>query len=690
MQNLLERLEKYVLYAVVFLLPIIFLPALTNPTEPVKLIVLVYGLGLVLLLKVLRVVTTGKMEMSSATFDFPVLLVVASFLASALMRTPNKMDAFFLPGTATAVVFGGVLYYLLNQLGKTEKTMAKMLLLMSGFIFSLIVLFSGLNIFSKIPQLPAFMKLISFNPAGGLLPASIFLAALLPLGVGMLISEKSSGKKAVMGVGLGLISVALVVAVFNMLPGKTFSPRFPSAGISWSIAVDSLKASPLLGVGPGNYVTAFSRFRPISFNSTDLWAVRFATAHDFYLTTFTEVGLLGVAGLVLLLLSFYRFVKGNIAQLRSANWGLSSNSSLISLVALFVLLALFPATNLILAVLFIFLAFVSETKKTSMNLASTGDNMESSQVTQKVASKLPALLVSVPVVVIVLFVWIRGARIVSAEVLYKKALDRVAANDVSAYDLLRNAINTNPQVDRYHITYAQVNLAIANSIAQTPADQITDQDRSNISQLIQQAIQAGKNAVALNPLRAANWEILGRIYQALIPFAQGADTFATQTLSQAVALDPINPNTRVALGGVYYGQGNYTQAIRVFELATVAKADHANAHYNLAFALRENGQIDEAISEMSVVLSLVDKNTTDYETAKAALEDLQTRKAASTQAASGQELTAPQAGQEPVLKPPLELPEESAPPEAPIISPSPTPTPEEGSGNLTPTPTEAP
>ena len=175
-----------------------------------------------------------------------------------------------------------------------------------------------------------------------------------------------------------------------------------------------------------------------------------------------------------------------------------------------------------------------------------------------------------------------------------------------------------------------------------------------------------------------------------MPLATGSDTFAIQTYSQAVALDPVNPNLRIALGGIYYAAGDFDTAVRVFELAATTKRDLANAHYNLGFALEQSGKLDQAISELSLVLSLVDTNSTDYQAAKTALENMQAKK--QKEVPTGEELTPPQEAEAPILKPPLELPEESEPPESPI-TPTPTPTAEpeaETTPALTPTPTIIP
>lgn len=711
MNKILERLETYTLYALVFLLPIVVLPISLNPFVVPKLSVLSYGVGLVLLLRAARTISSGKLDFAVGSYDFPVLLLVASYIASTVLRTPNKMEALLLPGVATAVIFGALAYFLINQVKDREKSNIASLLFYSGVVFSLVVLLATAGVFARIPQLPVYAKDSNFNPEGGVLPAAIFLTTLVPLGVGMVLRESKTQKKAFKSVALIVLIFGLILSIFKALPGKPTTPRFPSFATSWAVAIDALKESPVFGVGPGNYLTAFNRFRPLDYNATDLWAIRYATASDYFLTALTEVGLLGAAGLILLLLSFYRVgrhaLAGNVATSAFNPQGpaqrFAANSSLISLGTLIVLLAFFPATVLLLAIVFILLSFASTTRKTTLNLstqATSAENAPTGQVSQGVASRLPAILVTAPVIVLVVLFGYRASRALAAEAKFKRALDALARNEAATtYDTLREAINLNPLVDRYHATYAQVNLALANSIAlraggpqgpeaqtQEEAPQITDQDRANIAQLVQQAIREAKATVALNPLRAGNWELLARIYQALIPFAQGADAFAVQSFRQAVALDPINPNLRIALGVIHYAMGDFDTAIRVLELATVVKPDHANAHYNLAFALREDGKIDRAISEMTLVLSLVDPGTQDYETTRAALTDLEARRAAATPPA-GEELTPPQPAEEAVLEPPLELPEEAEPPEAPL---TPTPTPEEGStpaASPEPTPT---
>ena len=469
MDKLLTQIEKYILYAVIFLFPITVLPISPNPFVVSKLAVLSFGVALLLLTRSLRIIFSGKLDFSVGNFDFPVLLIAIAFLLSAIVRTPNKMEAFLLPGTATAVVGGVLIYFLINQLKENEKTNLSMTLFGSASVFSVLTLLAFSGVFAKIPQLPAYLKITGFTPEGGYLPSAIFLGVVLPIAIGHLLSEKISSRKIFFGVSIAIIVFALGVSIFNLLPGRTSSPRFPSYGVSWFIAVDALKESPIFGVGPGNYITAFNRFRPLSYNLTDLWAVKFATARSFYLTSLTEAGMLALAGIVLLFLTLYRTAKKDFKEKRLVNWGFAASSSLVSLLTLAVILLLAPATILLIVLLFVLLALNTKTRHTTLSLTTQGTEVQGVS-TQIVASRFPALLVTVPIIIITLLFGYRASRVLAAEYKFKKALDYLAANNANkTYDTMREAIRGNPAVDRYHATFARINLALANAIAQKVA-----------------------------------------------------------------------------------------------------------------------------------------------------------------------------------------------------------------------------
>lgn len=282
MEKLLTKIEKYILYTVLFLLPIAVASTSPNPFVVPKLALLFYGIALILLIKAAKVIITGRLDFSTGNFDLPVFLVALAFLLSAIFKTPNKMEAFLLPGTATVVLGGCLLYYLINQHKEEEKHKISLILFASGVVFSVLALLSFFQVLAKITLLPSYLKGQGFTPDGGYLPATLLLFVLLPIGVGLFLAKKDAVQKLLLGVCVGLTALALAVSIYNVLPGRSVSPRLPSYSDSWSIAVDSLKESPIFGIGAGNYLSAFNRYRPLSYNLTDLWAIKFATSRSFY------------------------------------------------------------------------------------------------------------------------------------------------------------------------------------------------------------------------------------------------------------------------------------------------------------------------------------------------------------------------------------------------------------------------
>ncbi len=657
--KIFDHIEVSIIALTLFLTPIIILPFFPNIYSTPKLLILTLGIALVFIAKIAKTVLRGTLKFTVNTFDLGIILLAISFIASTVLRTPNKMEALFLPGTTTLTIAGVILYFLINQTSQKAKELFKYSLIGSGVILSIVSLLALANILEAIPQLPEYTKATTFNLIGNSITQGAFLASVLPLSIGVLLGSTEITKKILTGVASTLIFFGLIITIFNSFPGKTTGPRLPDFNTSWIISVESLKTNPIFGVGPGNYLTAFNKWKPLTYNQTDLWAVRFTSARNYPLTAITETGLVGLTAMFIIAGALIKHERKLINNLREQKITLADATSIsiqIALLTIISMMLLFPASIPTLVLFFVLLAMSGRTKSTYVGL-------EELPSTRKGGVNIPTLITVLPVVALVVIYGFYVQKLILAEYTFKKSLDAVAKNDGGeTYKLLQSAITKNPSVDRYHASYAQVNLALANAIAQKT--DISDQDRQNISQLVQQAIREGKTTVALNPQRANNWEILGNIYRAIIPLAEGADKFAAETYNQAAILDPGNPNTRIALGGLFYRAGNYEGAIDIFSLATRVKSDHANAHYNLAASYRENKQIDEAIKEMSIVLSLVEKGSPDWNAASKELGELQTKRTSALQKGT-MNLTTPESivPTDPSLDPQLELPADSEPPQ---------------------------
>ena len=213
----------------------------------------------------------------------------------------------------------------------------------------------------------------------------------------------------------------------------------------------------------------------------------------------------------------------------------------------------------------------------------------------------------------------------ASEYYFKKSIEGIAKNNLKeVYDNQRQAIVLNPYIERFRTSFAQTNLVIANNLSSKIKDKkISEQDRQTITQAIQAGIAEGKAVVTLNPQRANNWENLAVIYSNIINVAQEADVWTISAYQRAILADPQNPVYRVGLGGVYYSQNKYDDALRFFEQAVSIKPDWPNASYNYAWANFQVKNYPQAVNAMQNTLKLINQKTNkvDYEKVVKELEE---------------------------------------------------------------------
>lgn len=646
----LRKAEIGLTALLVGLFPLIFLPIFPNPFSTPKLVLSALLLSLLFVVKAAKNVLRKEKGLifSTSAFDIPVFLIALSYFLSGWIVSPNRMEAFWLPGTVSFVIAGALIYFLINQLSEGGKNAVKTALLISGAILSFFAIISVSGVLKSANALPAVLRLETFSPSGSILTLVIFIVVLVPFAADMFRLGKSSASKSVYGVFLALFALAGIAGAFTLFRNWSVT-QLPSASVSWAVATEALKERAFLGAGPGNYLTAFSRFAPISFNQTDAWNLRYANANSFLLTTVTEVGLLGLAALVVLAIAVVRKARVYFKDGKAVH--------VLPVVMLVAFLAFFPATPTLIFLLFVLLALGSRTYVVHMFTRETEDGNAS------IEGKVATFAIAIPTVILSIGALVLVFQATRGEYLYYSALQAITRNDGRvAYETMGRAISVSPYADRYRISYAQLNLALANSLAQKEG--ITEEERTNVGRLVQQAIREGRSAVLLNRQRAGNWESLATIYRSVMPIARGADQFAVQTYSQAIALDPVNPNIRLALGGIFYGARRYEEAIDVFRLAVLAKPDLANSRYNLAIAYRDNGQFDRALAELTQALTLVQSGTQDHDIIKKEIENVQSKvPARNKQAASGENVKAPEVATDTAkINPPVELPEDTTPP----------------------------
>lgn len=703
----LSAILNVITVAAVALPAVLIFPLASDAITFPKHIFMILAAFTALTLWTLGFIFRKKVTATISPFLLPVFLLAAVSVASIIFGASPFPEA-LLGQTGLSISF--LILFLVGS-GRPKRSAAWISagLIASAAALALVSLLSYLGILDTIGILGTVGK--NFTPAGGLITHLIFLTAVLPLAIGVLKGARKVTPSASEGVTFGalkqlgalaaivLISGGLIVGSVNYLKNLSAFRQLPLS-TGWQVAIETLKISPFVGTGSNGYLAAFTQYRPVASNNGDLWNVRFQQAPNEFLQRFTENGILGLAVLVLLIYKIYKSYNtynsytpaGLGAALAIFGIGLflePLNAVLLSLCLGLLLIMVLSVKGQAAAfdkdgsIYDVILGIVALKKGiVSVNLvppSAAGDMAKSKTADEKPKeasySRILGWVLFVPGLAISILVFYFGSRVVAAEIDYRKALVGIAGNDgTTAYNQLIKTITQNPWFDTYHRQYADINLRLANSLA--AQKNLSDTDRNNVSQLIQQSIREGKIAVQLDPNDVRNWEQLAVIYRALINVADGARDWTNVAYTEAIRRDPVNPLLRLDLGGVFYSLKDWDTAIRTFQTAASLKPDYANAYYNLALAYEQAGKLANAVGAMQSAVQNLDAKSPDYPAAVAKLEEL--AKKAKEETGVGSKESAG-TSKEPLTKPePLPTAGPGAnkvdltPKEAPPVTPTPT------------------
>lgn len=478
---------------------------------------------------------------------------------------------------------------------------------------------------------------------------------------------------SLVGLVVPIVIVALITTLSFIPPvGKAQNPIYTRAKNfpreiqlafipSWKISVSAFRDSPFWGTGPATYSFDFTNYKPFEFNSSKFWNLRFDSSFNEYLQVLATLGGIGLLALLSLVALFVSAAYQTYQSYRpdGSDTGKEKLVLAVSGLIFFIILALHPSTLPVwVAGILILASFMALNLSENLQRGRESGERDLKSVFLKIAGlstadassetiridALPGVLLTAALA-LVLSAGFFGGKIVLADFHHRLALNAVAENNgIAAYNELIAAEKLNPWSDLYRTDLAQTNFALANAIASakgptetSPGGTLTDQDKQNIQVLLQQSINEGRTAVTLSPKSALNWEILAMLYRQISGVAQNALLFSLDSYGRAIQQDPLNPQLRINVGGVYYAVQNYDMAIRFFTDAVNLKPDYANGYYNLSVALRDKGDLASAQTTAEKALTLVDSASPDYKTANDYLSDLKNKIASPAQPPAAEE-----------------------------------------------------
>ncbi|MCX6792125.1 MAG: tetratricopeptide repeat protein [Candidatus Gottesmanbacteria bacterium] len=590
------------------LTPLFFLPTAQNFYDTNKWMLLSVGALLVLIIwavALFRVKTPLRAALPWGALGFAVLTLAS--LVGLIAASTNKIEALLSP--LGPVTFAALTILILagSSMTKQDKMYLRRVLYTVTGLVGLIALYQALGMGKLVLPQVQFLADPLWTPTGSVTTTIalffITLSLVIPDAVTSFKKHQEHGAVALLVISLIIIAIGTTVTLSQFILKAAGVLPF-DVGMVVASQIFKNSTSAAAGVGAENFVTAFTFVRPASLNTGPLANVIFATNADFFLHILTVYGLTGLAGALILV--------GNLVSGNKKEWLFFTKCLCIAS------LLLIPPTIPLLAVIAIIL------------ILAEGDRPAPKPITVKPSwIRISAGILLMLVTAGSFYFLIRAY---TAEVYFFRSLRAAQANDgTKTYNRQIQAIRANTFLSRYHISYSQTSLALANSIAtslnnpsaSSSAGTNTDQNRQLVGQLMQQAVTEAKIAVTLNTTNIAAWENLGLTYQAIIPVATDAANWALTAYQTAVKLDPSNPNLFVNIGSVFVTQNQYDNAIAVFERAIQLAPSYANAYYNLANVYKLKGDTVNQAKVLTNTLKLVTPESSDYAKIKNELDALQ-------------------------------------------------------------------
>jgi tetratricopeptide (TPR) repeat protein len=585
---------KYSIYAVIFLLPILFLPWTADVLDFNKQTLLIW-LGFVALFAwMLKVLIYGKFEVNINKIHI-VVGVLFLIYSLATLFSVNRYGSFWgwpqSSSESLLSVIGLAIFYFLvsNAFSKKNIFTGVIILFISAIIAEIIGVFQLIGLFI-VPF--AFAKSISFNTIGSAGSLGFFTAILLPLTITMLIISKKWWKalfalQLVLSalilflVGYSIIWWAVIfgsafVMIFGIMKRNIFDGRwmavpmfflaislffvllspqllgisqraneiFLSQKASLDMSLRAIKERPIFGSGPGTFSYDFLKFKDPSFSQSSMWNVTFNQASSKVLNDLASVGVLGlIALLAFMAFPIFYGIKFLVLEKTSGldasekeaerNYMLLILGILAGLIAQAVMYFLYNS-NLVLSFLNFFmiagLVGLISFEKKEYELKS------SSFLTLTVT-----FLFTIAFIFGLGLVILNGQRYV-AEISYFKGLVYwQAENKDSGTKSLESAASLNPSSDLYFRQLSQVYILLIQDVLQNTKATLSDEEKAKIQTLMANSVNAAKIATDLNPKSSGAWANRGYVYQSLDGLMGDSLTWALTSYGEALKLDPNNP-----------------------------------------------------------------------------------------------------------------------------------------------------
>lgn len=363
-------LIRFGIVGLAFLTPLFFLPITSEFYQFNKQVLLVVVTSLLLVLWGVRMGLEGKVRIVRTPLDLPLILFGVAFILATIFSVDRYVSiAGFYPrfhgGLVSALAYIFVYFIAVSNLDNQSRKWLTWAFVASGVVLALqcIVNFFGYSVLSA-----DWAKARTWNPIGNAATLSLYLALVLPIALGSIVTTKNRSLQTIFvavavvltlpiilfkvtGAILALLAAVGVVAIFlpKISPDKetktmlgifaaivavfmlvNFIPELRSTFLepllakkqsfnvavdktlpldsAWKISTSAVGQRPFFGVGPATFAYSFTALKGLELNSDELWNLRFDLSGNEYLTVLSSLGIVGLIAFAFVLVSYLRSV----------------------------------------------------------------------------------------------------------------------------------------------------------------------------------------------------------------------------------------------------------------------------------------------------------------------------------------------------------------------------------------------
>lgn len=634
-----DKIIKISLYALVFLMPVFFLPWSGDIVEFNKQTLLLFLTFIPLFAWMLKVLVSGSFSLSLNNIHIAGATLFLVYGASTLFSVARQ-DSFWgaSPGIHESLIslLCLLIFCFLISNVFTEKEMLHSLFLFT--ISSCITLaYAILQIFGLHVIPLSFAKRLDFTTLGTRGSLGVFAALVLPLCMVLAAFVEKWWKvlciaicAMVLVISVAsfsfiwwvVLAVSIIAIIFWILRKDVFEPAWValpmfflvvslffltfSPQIKWipqnplevyishktnaQIDIEAIKTSPIFGSGPGTFVYDFAKHKDREFNKSSFWDINFNTGSSKVLT---DIATLGILGALAMLAFFLIPIIYGVKFLLRAKLTPSSKRAIPLVAALVAGLAgqllgyFFYGSNLTLHFLTFFYIGMLAVIITKHQGGEAGLGEGEKTYVLKSSSLLNLALTFVFTAAFIFglgFLMLGGQRYI-ADMYYAKSFRAFSANEkISALTFMKKAVANNSKSDTYLRQLAVFSVLTLRDEAVINKD--TAQAKRLIEMLVSDAVNASNAATSLNPKNFENWAAQAYTCQNLIGVAGDALDCAIKAYDQALKLHPNSPYFYLEKGNTYFVQAVTEENISASEKnALFAKAQEA---YAKAIELKED------------------------------------------------------------------------------------------------------